>query len=159
MSAMIREVCALSILFGMIMSIIPQGGVKRITGILCSAALIIAVITPIKDIDIESYAQLLARYHEQEKELSAKGEEINNRLNRAVIINEYQSYIMDKAVELGIDVKEARVEVQWSTDAVWMPYSVCISADANSVERGILEDKLKAELGIPAERVKWMSDE
>lgn len=159
MSAMIREVCALSILFGVIMGIIPEGGVKRITGILCSAILIIVVLTPIKSIDLDSYARLLAQYREQEALLIAKADEINSRLNRTVIVEEYEAYIMDKADELGIDVKGARVEVQWSTEAVWVPYSVSITANADVLLRGVFEDKLMAELGIPQERVKWQSDE
>lgn len=159
MSAMIRELCALSILFGVIMGIIPEGGVKRITGILCSAILIIVVLTPIKSIDIDSYALLLTQYREQEAQLTARADEINSRLNRAVIVEEYEAYIMDKAEELGIDVKEARVEVQWSTDAVWVPYSVNVTANADIPLRRVFEDKLMAELGIPQERVKWQSDE
>lgn len=159
MSTMIRELCALSILFGVIMGIIPEGGVKRITGILCSAILIIVVLTPIKSIDIDSYALLLTQYREQEAQLTARADEINSRLNRAVIVEEYEAYIMDKAEELGIDVKEARVEVQWSTEAVWVPYSVSVTANADISLRRVFEDKLMAELGIPQERVKWQSDE
>lgn len=159
MSTMIRELCALSILFGVIMGIIPEGGVKRITGILCSAILIIVVLTPIKSIDIDSYALLLTQYREQEAQLTARADEINSRLNRAVIVEEYEAYIMDKAEELGIDVKEARVEVQWSTEAVWVPYSVSVTANADISLRRVFEDKLMAELGIPQERVKWQGDE
>lgn len=159
MSTMIRELCALSILFGVIMGIIPEGGVKRITGILCSAILIIVILTPIKSIDIDSYALLLTQYREQEAQLTARADEINSRLNRAVIVEEYEAYIMDKAEELGIDVKEARVEVQWSTEAVWVPYSVSVTANADISLRRVFEDKLMAELGIPQERVKWQSDE
>lgn len=159
MSTMIRELCALSILFGVIMGIIPEGGVKRITGILCSAILIIVVLAPIKSIDIDSYALLLTQYREQEAQLTARADEINSRLNRAVIVEEYEAYIMDKAEELGIDVKEARVEVQWSTEAVWVPYSVSVTANADISLRRVFEDKLMAELGIPQERVKWQSDE
>lgn len=159
MSTMIRELCALSILFGVIMGIIPEGGVKRITGILCSAILIIVILTPIKSIDIDSYALLLTQYREQEAQLTARADEINSRLNRAVIVEEYEAYIMDKAEELGIDVKEAGVEVQWSTEAVWVPYSVSVTANADISLRRVFEDKLMAELGIPQERVKWQSDE
>lgn len=155
MSTMIRELCAMSILFGVIMGIIPEGGVKRITCILCSAILIIVVLTPIKSIDIDSYALLLTQYREQEAQLTARADEINSRLNRAVIVEEYEAYIMDKAEELGIDVKEARVEVQWSTEAVWVPYSVSVTANADISLRRVFEDKLMAELGIPQERVKW----
>ncbi len=118
MSGAIREICALSILCGAAMSIMPEGGAKRVAGILTAAILLTAILTPLRSIDLESYA-LLAE-----------------RLNRAVIEREYETYIMDKANEMGIDIKEADVEVQWSTEKVWLPYSACIAAHAAPAESG-----------------------
>ncbi len=159
MSGAIREICALSILCGAAMSIMPEGGAKRVAGILTAAILLTAILTPLKGIDFESYALLAAQYRQQEAELTARGEEINERLSRAVIEREYEAYIMDKANEMGIDIKEADVEVQWSTEGVWLPYSVCIAANAATAQKTALEDAVAAELGIPGERVTWESDE
>ena len=159
MSGAIREICALSILCGAAMSIMPEGGAKRVAGILTAAILLTAILTPLRSIDLESYALLAARYRQQEAELTAQGEEINERLNRAVIEREYETYIMDKANEMGIDIKEADVEVQWSTEKVWLPYSACIAAHAAPAQRAALEDVVAADLGIPGERVTWKSDE
>ena len=159
MSGAIREICALSILCGAAMSIMPEGGVKRVAGILTAAILLTAILTPLRSIDLESYALLAARYRQQEAELTAQGEKINERLNRAVIEREYETYIMDKANEMGIDIKEADVEVQWSTERMWLPYSACIAAHAAPAQRAALEDAIAAELGIPGERVTWKSDE
>ena len=157
-SGVIRGICALSILCGAAMSIMPEGGAKRVAGILTAAILLTAILTPVKDIDLQSYALLAARYREQEAALTAQGEEINERLNRAVIERECEAYIMDKAKEIDIDIKEADVEVQWNTERVWTPYSACITAHAASAQKTALEDAVAAELGIPGERVTWRSD-
>lgn len=159
MSGAIREICALAIFCGAAMSIMPEGGAKRVAGILTAAVLLAAIITPLKSIDLNGYALLAARYREQEAALTAQGEEINERLNRAVIERECETYIMDKAKEIDIDIKEADVEVQWSTEKVWVPYSVCITAHAAPAQKTALEDAAAAELGIPGERVTWRSDE
>ena len=97
MSGVIREICALSILCGVAMSITPEGGVKRVMGILSSAVLLIAILTPVRQFDFESYALELAKYKNSEAALSASGVDINERLNRLVIEDEYQAYIMDIA--------------------------------------------------------------
>ncbi len=159
MYGVLREICALSILCGVAVSITPEGGAKRVIGILSSAILIIAIITPLKDFDFENYALELARYREQEAELTAKGEEINERLNRLVIEQECQAYIMDKAIEIGFEVKEAKVTLQWSTEGVWVPYSAEISGEATPEERLRLGESIKAGLGIPPERVVWAVNE
>lgn len=158
MNSMIRELCALSIFCGAALSIMPEGNVKRVAGILCSSVLIIAVITPIKAFDIESYADILNTYREKESRLAASSEEISERLRRAVIEEEYGAYIMDKAEKLGIEVKEARVEVQWSADGAWLPYSASIHANVSKADKCALEDKLEAELGLPPSKVKWADD-
>lgn len=159
MYGVLREICALSILCGVAVSITPEGGAKRVIGILSSAILIIAIITPLKDFDFENYALELARYREQEAELTAKGEEINERLNRLVIEQECQAYIMDKAIEIGFEVKEAKVTLQWSTEGVWVPFSAEISGEATPEERLRLGESIKAGLGIPPERVVWAVNE
>ena len=62
MHGVIREVCALSVFCGLAMSIMPEGSVKRVAGVLCTAALLITVLTPLRDFDMDSYALLLAKY-------------------------------------------------------------------------------------------------
>ena len=155
MHGVIREVCALSVFCGLAMSIMPEGSVKRVAGVLCTAALLITVLTPLRDFDIDSYALLLAKYKEEEAALTARGEEINERLNRLVIEQEYEAYIMDKAAEKNVAVKEAEVEAQWSTEG----YTAEISSDAPPSQRAMLTEAIKTDLGIPEERITWKCDE
>lgn len=157
MSAVIREICALSILCGVVCSIIPDGSVKRVTGILCSCVLIITAISPLRDFDFDYYARLVSSYREREAGITQRGEEISDRLNRTVIQAECAAYISDKAEKLGISVKTIEVELQWSAEAAWIPHSARITAEATAPERKRLEDLLASELGIPPERVEWIS--
>ena len=108
---------------------------------------------------MDSYALLLAKYKEEEAALTARGEEINERLNRLVIEQEYEAYIMDKAAEKNVAVKEAEVEAQWSTEGLWVPYTAEISSDAPPSQRAMLTEAIKTDLGIPEERITWKCDE
>ena len=158
MHGVIREVCALSVFCGLAMSIMPEGSVKRVAGVLCTAALLITVLTPLRDFDIDSYALLLAKYKEEEAALTARGEEINERLNRLVIEQEYEAYIMDKALELGLEGLAVDVEVQWSLEGLWMPYGASISGVCSQTGKEQLSALMAADLGIPYERQRWDSE-
>lgn len=156
MSTVIREICVLSILCGVVCSITPEGMVKRVTGILCSCVLIITVISPLRDFDFDYYAELLSSYREREASITRRGDEITDRLNRTVIQGECETYISDEGEKLGIGITEVSVELQWSTEAVWTPHSAVIHAKAGTSARKKLEALLASELGIPAERVEWI---
>lgn len=159
MSAVIREICALSILCGVVCSIIPDGSPKRVTGILCSCVLIITAISPLRDFDFDYYARIATSYREREASITRLGDEVSDRLNRSVIEAECAAYISDKAEKLGVSVKAAEAELQWSADRAWIPHSAHITAEATAAQRKKLEDILASELGIPPERVEWIGIE
>lgn len=154
----IRELCAVSLLCGAALSILPEGGVKRVAEILCTASLILAVISPIKEIDMDAYALESARLHELETSLAQQGQEAGERINRLVIEQEYEAYIMDKARELGVNDLTADVEVQWSMEGFWMPYGVKLISNCGDSERERLSQLLVSDLGIPYERQRWNSE-
>lgn len=155
----IRQLCALSILCGAAMSIAPEGSVKRIMGVLCSAALILAAIQPLKGLDLSQYALELAKYEEREAEFLESGEDMNDRLNRLVIQQGYETYIKDKATELGIETRSVSVGVQWSMDGLWVPDTAEIDGEGTGESKRALGRIIEAELGIPAERQYWSENE
>ena len=53
-SQSIRQLCALSLLCGAALSILPEGGVKRVAEVVCTASLIVALVNPLKALDMES---------------------------------------------------------------------------------------------------------
>ena len=155
MSGVIREICALSILCGVAMSITPEGGVKRVMGILSSAVLLIAILTPVRQFDFESYALELAKYKNSEAALSARGEDINERLNRLVIEEECSAYIWDKAREYGVELTEVRVTAAWSTDGFWYPEGAVISCPDPAAASQSLSGVIERELGILESAQEW----
>lgn len=159
MDGMIRELCMLSIFCGAAMSITPEGTVKRVSAILCTAAMLICVLSPFKTLDMDVYARMKARYRESEARLSADAEELRARLDRLVIEEECRAYIMDKAADIGLALSEASVAARWSSDGTWLPHGVKLSAENDRAKRAALEDILAAELGISKERIEWVGDE
>ena len=151
----LKSLCLLSIFCGAALSISPEGSVKRIMNILVSAILLTLVILPFKEFDYPGYALFEGKLRQHEKELAESSEQINDRLNRLVIEEEYGAYIMDKAAELHMSISELKVNVYWSTEGLWLPQSVSIKYDGDQAERSRLEGIISAELGIAPERQYW----
>ena len=154
----IRQLCALSLLCGAALSILPEGGVKRVAEVACTASLILALISPLKSLDMELYALESAKRHELESALTQDAEAAQQRLNRLVIEQEYEAYIMDKALELGQEDLVVDVEVQWSLDGLWMPYAASLSGECSQSGKERLSALMAADLGIPYERQRWDSE-
>ena len=154
----IRQLCAMALLCGAALSILPEGGVKRVAEVVCTASLILAIVSPLKSLDMEGYALESAQRHELEAALTDEAEDARRRLNRLVIEQEYEAYIMDKAHELGQEELVVDVEVQWSLDGLWMPYSARLSGDCSQSGKERLSALMAADLGIPYERQRWDSE-
>lgn len=152
----IRQLCAVSIFCGAAINITPEGGVRRIMQLLCTAALTMAILSPIKEIDFDIYALETARLREAESAINESAERIDGRLNRAVIEEQCEEYILDKAEELGANVSGVNVQAQWSLEGIWVPYSAEIDSPDIGSAKAALESVIENELGIPAERQMWM---
>jgi len=154
----IRQLCVLSVFCGAALCLAPEGGVKRIMGILCSVLTILTILKPVADFDYQSYAFELAKYRMYEDEFARLNQDSNERLNRLVIQSSCEAYILDKAAEQGLDPKSVNVEARWSMDGFWVPDSVSISCNCDGEKMQLMQGIIEAELGIPAERQYWDSN-
>lgn len=155
MGESIRILCALSVLCGAALSLCPEGGVKRVLNIACSAALLCVIIQPISEFDDSVYALELAKNRQREEALITAGTELSDSLNRLVIEERYEAYILDKAEKLGLEMSGVSVTAEWSMEGLWVPSSAELRCAENEALRRELSGILEAELGIPAERQQW----
>ena len=103
MGELLREMCMLSVLAGVLMAITPDGAVRRVSEI-CSCAMLTAVLlSALGETDFDKYALDSAKLFASERELSAGAEKAQRELNRLVIEREYRTYICDKAKTFGIE--------------------------------------------------------
>ena len=151
----IRQLCLLSVLCGVAMSLAPEGSVKRILSIACSVVLISAVVQPLAGLDLSTYALELAKNSERKAAFLENSADINDRLNRLVIQQECQTYILDKAGEMGLSLSRVTVLAQWNSAGLWVPYSAELTGTENEAEQRRLGAVIEAELGIPEERQQW----
>ena len=158
MAALIRQVCALSLLCGVVTALTPAGSTRKAVRFVCSAALLACVLGGVGGMDWEEYALRLSQTREREQAFPQQSEGTRSALERRVIESECAAYILDKAREMGCGLDSVSVTAQWSTEGVWVPYSVRLRSGAEEAERHGLSDRITAELGIPPERQEWIRD-
>lgn len=151
----IRALCMLSVLFGAGMSMMPQGAVKRVAEIVCASALILALLGPLTEADLDSFAVDKAKLHQREQTLLSSSKQSKEALDRLVIEEGYETYIRDKASQLGMMGLEVEVLAKWSMEGLWIPWQAELSGLAGEEQKKSLETMMLTELGIPAERQLW----
>ena len=127
----------------------PEGRGKAVVRLVCGFVILAALISPLKDFDYSDYSRLKVKYAEDSLAVASSLEETDNRLLRNIIESKSEEYIMDKGSELGIGNLSADVDVKWSGEGYWYPWSVSLHGQGDFTA---LSDMIEAQLGIPAER-------
>ena len=155
MGELLREMCMLSVLAGVLMAITPDGAVRRVSEICACAMLTAVLLSALGETDFDKYALDSAKLFASERELSKGAEKAQRELNRLVIEREYRTYICDKAKAFGIEDIDILLEVRWDMDGIWVPWSVEVHTQAGETETDALKKVIRDELGIPFERQSW----
>ena len=151
----LRGLCAASVLFGIALTLLPEGKEKRVASLCVTAALALMLLGLCRTLDWESYAVSLAEERSAADALVSGAEEERRQLNRLVIERECGEYIMDKAAELSLAVRSVRVSARWSREQVWVPESAVIVLNKDGEGRARLSALIEAQLGIPAQAQEW----
>ena len=133
----------------------PKGPVKSVVKALCGMVMALALISPLLNLDIESYSVNLARYRLMGEEAAMEGKNSADRYSRTIIESRCRAYILDKAAALGAGIDDASVTLRWSSEGFWYPVE-CEIVGQRSAE---LASAIESGLGIGPEGQKWRSDE
>ena len=148
MNNVIRELCLLAVLCAAVLSICPEGNVKKICSLTCSVVMISAALKPLSGFSFSDYSESLAKYREMGAALTEDSQELDARLNRLVIEEECAAYIWDKARETDVDLSDVCVTASWSEDGFWYPSYAKITARNPEEARRILGGIIERDLGI-----------
>ncbi len=151
----IQELCVLSVFCGAALRLAPEGAVRRVTSVLCTAVLLLCVLGGIRALDFDSYALEQGILREQEQRFRIAAEESRQRLDRLVIEQELQTYIQNKAEQRGLRILELETGLTWRTEGLWIPHALSVSYAGPHEQAERLAEELEAELGVPRERQRW----
>ncbi|MDO4750219.1 MAG: hypothetical protein Q4A39_05185 [Eubacteriales bacterium] len=130
------------------------GPVRSVTKMMSGTVLALAFLSPLVKLDMETFSLSTAQYREEAAVLTEEARELQERLSRIIIQEEYAAYIWDKAQSLGLTSGQAEVMVRWGGDC-WVPDEVMLTFSGSEDKRNALANLVEAELGIPKERQYW----
>lgn len=134
----------------------PEGRVKGILRTICAVAVSAALLSPLLRLsDLPDYAATLSQYRAAADALTGEGAALGQELDRGIIEQRMEAYILDKAAALHVGLSDAKVHLRWSTRGFWTPESAELTGPFSET----LADLLEAELGIARTKQTWRTDE
>ena len=159
MTGFVRQICALSVFCGIALTLMPEGSVKKATGLCCALLLMITALTAFRAFDFSTYALELAHYREMGRALAAETEERRERIDRLVIERETAAYISRLAADTGMREPIVEVEARWDTAGIWVPEKIRLTGVFTDEQRAILQERISADLGIDNTHQEWILNE
>ena len=135
-----------------LLAALPKGTPRRVAAMLCGLLMLLLALTPLAELDYDSLAEAISRL---EKEEARTGIEIQNQeLVASIISGRVQTYILDKASSLGMQIS---VELEMETRAATpYPSGVTIRGAATPTQKQQLQTYLEQTFAIAPERQVWL---
>lgn len=153
--AWLHAVIYTGLVCGIALAVTPEGRVKKALAVICGAAMCVAFISPLAEIDPDAYSESLAGFRLEAEAFAAQGESYSKNLNRTIIEDECEAYILDKAENLGVGLDGVEVLAVWSEEGYWYPSRVTIKGSVSQAQREAMSSYIEAELGISADKQQW----
>ena len=151
----ILELSVIAVVCGAVMSVIPEGGTKKVSQILSTAILIMSILNLAGETNLEDYVSRASDLNELENAFSENFEESEQDLTCLVIKDRCIEYIMDKADEYDIKLSDVRIQMYQSQEKEYIPYSIDIIGQWENLSKNDMAELIDLELGIPQERQYW----
>ena len=135
-------------------TLVPAGTLRRVLSVTGGLILLLVVLQPLLRVDLKHVKLDTSQYQKTVESRRAELENADNEQIAELIAEKTESYILDKAKQLGIS---CTVKVATKNGADGMPYpsSAVLSCPLSKELSAYLEQ----ELGIPKERQSWNGTE
>jgi stage III sporulation protein AF len=134
-------------------SLTPEGTVKKVGRLVGGLILLLAVVKPLAQLDVDALAVTAAAYSDSASEAAQAGEETLKTL----IAQKVGAYIVDKGDALGLSCT-AQVTVA-QDEAGWpIPWAVTVTGTWTEEQRAALSRTVEEDLDIPAQRQSFQRE-
>lgn len=133
-------------------SLMPSGSVKQVGRLICGLLLLIMIVKPVLQLSQESLEEIGAGYQSQLTKQEKEMENYYNNQLKIIIEQNIATYILDKAMELGVRVQPF-VVCQLGEDDIFEPVSVVIEECPVEIQMELM-DILCEELSLDATQIQ-----
>ena len=152
----ISGICAGALICGIAQAVTPKSRSAATVRLACGFMMLALLLGPLRSFDFQTYASELGRIRNEGSEAAKQAMSSGDELFVSVIESDCETYILDKANELGIINASAKVHAaQGGDEAYPYPYSAELGGEAESGQKRELSLYIEGELGIPAQRQYW----
>lgn len=146
---------AAAIIAALIRRIAPAGGAGRAARLGAGLLVLLTAFGPLAQVDTVSAAENLAKNAFSDPLTTEDFSVETNNLLSDLISQEAETYILDKAQDVGLSLT---VEVETRVvDTYPVPWSVTIRGSPTQQQQAELSQIIDQDLGIPEERQEWWS--
>lgn len=142
-----------ALICSIIPAVIQNSTAKEISKLLCGLAMTITIIAPVRNLDNPLSFRFNEILSDDPVAYASEGEILAKRAMADIIKAETETYILDKAYEMGSEIS---VEVSLSEDEFPVPESVVITGSLTPNARSSLQELLYSQIGIAKENIKWI---
>ncbi len=147
------SVTAGAIICAVILRLLPGKGTAASMGkMLTGMFLAFTVISPWTKVQLGKLSDFTEELEAGASQAIAEGNAQANSALRQIITEQVTAYIMDKAQDLGAELK---IQVEVSRDALPVPVQVRLQGRISPYARGVMEAFLEEDLGIAKEKQVW----
>ena len=145
-------VISVSLLCAVAEALMPPGAVRRVGKLVCGLVLLAAVLSPLRELDLDSGQRWLTDYFSAlDRQTSQLNETVDSQM-KSIIERKCAAYIVDKAAQLGLTCS-ARVECRAGEDGLYLPVRADVSGTLPEDGRARLLQIIREDLGIPEDRI------
>lgn len=152
LAGFVFSVFAASMICGVLQVIGKETGFLHLIKLLCGIFLMLTVLVPVSQISLEGISPFAIPYSSLGEQAAKTGEDYARNSLSWIIKEETQSYILDKANQMGASII---ADVTVSSDPIPIPVSVSITGDISGQQRLQLEELLTKDLNIAKENQTW----
>ncbi len=146
-------VAAAGILVSLLLSLLPAGPLRRTGQFVGGLILVLAVLAPVAQVELADLSRALARIRVETKEAITGVQTDNRELLAAIIKEDCETYIWDKAQEMGLEL-EVEVTVEAGVNYPY-PTAVTLRGAVTAAQQAALSQWIEENLGIPGAQQEW----
>ena len=153
LKAYLLSITASALLMSLVLALLPKGKLRKTASFVGSLLLVLTVVAPVARLDPAQLAKSIAELR-METETIRTGIEIGNREIAAALIKEQcEAYILDKAAARGITLE---AEIRLSGEGQYpYPTGVTLYGQVSQSDREAISAIIAEDLGIPRESQEW----
>ena len=155
--AWLTAVVSVTLLLSVIQMLTPKGSLREITSFVGGLLLLAVLLRPLGSVDLSAVSLNLDAYRQTVEQRQAELEQEGQKELVGLIEAELESYISDKAEDLGIRCTVA-VETR-EQDGYPVPWAVTVRGSLTAEQREALIRRIEADFAIPAERQTYHMEE